>query len=108
MTLESVSIDSMGERTWEWVILSKHTFSDRFIFRNDELDELCGGVFSSSDIEILVVFGRVIRFFLERRINRLFVNLVFNSKYAIQAFVQDIRSRQSKVIIFLNAPLPPS
>lgn len=106
-----VSIDGISgleHREWYRVTLSKDRHTNKHIFKHPELDAICGGIFSSSNIEIEEVFDRVVRFSLLRRgtiVNPIpyviFVNLMFSVRSGAQVFLEDIRSRQRSVINFL-------
>lgn len=103
MKLEEVIIDGMRDvgatedKIWEWVNICKYNIRDKFFFRNDELDRICGGKFSSSDVEIIEVLERVVRFSLIRGPNHLFVNMLFAAQSSVPLFFGDMRSQHKSV-----------
>lgn len=108
MLLEQVTIDGNGmeEKAWEMVFLSKFRYSDKYIFRHDELNEICGA-FSSAVVEIVEVFHRVMRLSLIGGTNQLYINLLFIAKSSVQLLFADIRSQQKQVMIFFLQKPPP-
>lgn len=106
MRLQTVTIDSMKGKKWEWIILYRQKFTFKHTFKDDELNRICG-VFQPPDVEILEVYGRVIRFSLIRHTRQLFINVMFAVKYSVQVFLESIRTQQKAVIIFSNSYHPP-
>lgn len=91
------------DEEWESVLLSKYADSDKYSFNSDELDQICDGAFSSSEIEIVELFNRAMRFSLKRETNDLllFFDVLFSKRSSAQLFIEDVRSRQREVRIFL-------
>lgn len=97
LVVERVMIDGMEEREWKWVLLSKDKSTDKYIFKDYDLDYICGGVFSSFNVEIVEAFIRVVKFSLIRRtteLTQLFIYLLFETRSSAQVFLEEIRSRQ--------------
>lgn len=108
MELQLVTINDYDKRIWESVLLSKRQSSDEFIFKNKELNDLCDGAFSSWNVEIEEVFGRVVRFRLVRETSQLFVNLLFTEEISAQFLFRETRSHQKLVSKSFTTSSPPS
>lgn len=106
LRVEQVAIDGVfngeEEKIWEWVFLSKYRGFDKFIFQDVELSAECGGQFISAYVEILEVFGRVIRLSLVRPMRPLFITMLFAQSSSVLLFFGDMRRRQRHVIIHLE------
>lgn len=97
LQLDRVTIDG-DERIWRSVFLAKYVRQSLFIFQDAELSRRCDGVFPSTDVEIVKLFGNEIRFCLMGGMNQLFFNLSFTQQGSVPLFFGDIRSKQKKVI----------
>lgn len=97
--LDSVLVEDRQEK-WEFIYLSKFKFASKFIFQNEQLNQLCGGVILADQMEIVEVFNRAMRISLVRKTNdRLFLNVLFTKKISVQQFFRDQRSLQRRVMI---------
>lgn len=100
MKLDLVGVE-YKEQEWESVSLYKYQYWDGFIFNNIDLKLICGGPFSSSDVEIIEVFHRAMRFSLIRREDNqlLFFSVLFSEKTFVELFFGDVRWPKRQVII---------
>lgn len=92
----------MEEKSWELFFLSKHKFSGTYIFKNGELARIFGA-FSSSAVEIIQLFDKIIRLSVIREARQWIIDLQFVEKSSVQLLFEDIRSQQSEVLILSSA-----
>lgn len=87
------------DRTWKSVTVWKYKGRDQYKFSSNELNDLCGGDFSSFHIEIVVLIEQTIRFTLSRLGSNLqfHFNALFSTDVGIQKFFRDIRFEQRNV-----------
>lgn len=86
------------ERVWQAVALCKYPHYYEFVFQDIELNLKLSAPFSSTDVEIVKVFEKDVRFSLIRGMNQFFVNLSFTQLGSVPLFFGDVRSKQKKVI----------
>lgn len=89
------------DKTWTSISIHKYKGRDAYYFSSKELNDLCGGEFSSRNIEIEVVVEQTMRFTLSRLTTklRLHFNVLFPTEEEIQMFFREIRHEQRSVII---------
>ena len=90
---------------WKSIWLSKHKNERKFSFNDDRI---CGGEFSSADVEIIELFNRAVRFsvIVSTSGQLLLINGVFSENSSVQQFFREIRSQQNRVIIFPRYLIP--
>lgn len=106
--MQLISTDGAGvdNREWQWVPLLREGEDLKYFFQNEELNRICGGKFRWFNVEIVEVFGRVVRISLVRRLKQFYVNLLFADRHSGQVFVEDIRLQQDIVITSSNGYYP--
>lgn len=101
--LDSVRVENTG-KAWIQVTLSKYELFDKFTFDNEELEAICGGKFSSANIEIIEVFDTTMTLaFIQTKENQLLtMKLKFSAKSSVEKFFQCVHLQRIRVIIFFS------
>lgn len=87
------------EIKWESILFSRYVIPEKYVFDNAQLNELCSGGFLSSEVEIVEVFNRAVRFSVSRGTNdQLFFSVLFTEKSSVETFFSDVRLRQIEVM----------
>lgn len=80
-------------------MISKYEKLDRFVFQSNALNSLAQGTFTSSNIEVLELFDRKMRFSITRKRKHFqyYFDVVFSTKAEAQQFFNDLRLKLDEV-----------
>lgn len=88
-------------KIWRSISIHKHKGRDVYTFSLKELNDFCGGEFSSRNIEIVALVEQRMRFTFSRLTTKLQLhfNVLFPTNAGVQMFFREIHFEQRKVNI---------